>query len=51
MKPTNVDQYIASLPAEQSAIVAELRAIVKKAAPGATDPLNGHSPFMSRTDR
>lgn len=37
MKPTNVDEYVASLPAEHAAIVNELRAIVKKAAPKATE--------------
>ena len=37
MKPTNVDEYIASLPAEHAAIVTELRGIVKKAAPKATE--------------
>jgi hypothetical protein len=37
MKPTNVDEYVASLPAEHAAIVGELRGIVKKAAPKATE--------------
>lgn len=37
MKPTTVDQYIASLPAGHAAIVSELRAIVKKAAPKANE--------------
>lgn len=37
MKPTNVDEYIASLPAEHAVIVSELRSIVKKAAPKATE--------------
>jgi hypothetical protein len=37
MKPTTVDEYVASLPAEHAAIVSELRNIVKKAAPKATE--------------
>lgn len=37
MKPTNVDQYIASLSADHAAIVSELRGIIKKAAPKATE--------------
>lgn len=37
MKPTNVDQYIASLPAQHAAIVSELRGVIKKAAPKATE--------------
>ena len=37
MKPTNVDEYVASLPAEHAAIVSELRGIVKKAAPKASE--------------
>lgn len=37
MKPTTVDQYITSLPAEHAAIITELRSIVKKAAPKATE--------------
>jgi hypothetical protein len=37
VKPTNVDQYVTSLPADHAAIVSELRGIVKKAAPKATE--------------
>jgi hypothetical protein len=44
MKPTNVDQYIASLPAEHAEIVSELRAVVKKAAPKATEAFKWAQP-------
>src|SRR5207248_785734 len=37
MKPTNVDEYVATLPSEHAAIVNELRTIVKKAAPRAAE--------------
>jgi hypothetical protein len=37
MKPTNVDQYISGLPAEHAAILNELRAVIKKTAPKATE--------------
>ena len=37
MKPTNVDEYIASLPPEHAQLVRELRGIIKKAAPKATE--------------
>ncbi|HZQ08903.1 MAG TPA: DUF1801 domain-containing protein [Anaerolineae bacterium] len=37
MKPTNVDEYVASLPADHAAIVNELRGVIKKAAPKATE--------------
>lgn len=37
MKPTNVDEYVASLPTDHATIVSELRGIVKKAAPRATE--------------
>jgi len=37
MKPTNVDEYVASLPANHADIVNELRGMIKKAAPKATE--------------
>jgi hypothetical protein len=44
MKPTNVDQYVASLPADHAAIVNELRGVVKKAAPKATESFKWAQP-------
>ena len=44
MKPTNVDQYVAGLPADHAAIVTELRGIVKKAAPKATETFKWAQP-------
>lgn len=48
MKPTNVEQYIAALPAEQAAVVKELRGIVKKAAPHATEAYKWSQPVYAQ---
>lgn len=37
MKPTNVDEYLTTLPAEHAAIVSELRLLIKKTAPKMTE--------------
>lgn len=44
MKPTTVDAYIKSLPAEQAALVSALRAVVKRAAPQAIESLKWAQP-------
>lgn len=44
MKPTNVDEYVASLPTDHAAIVNELRAIVKSAAPKVTETYKWSQP-------
>lgn len=48
MKPTTVDQYVSALPAEHAAIVNQLRAIIKKAAPKATEAYKWAQLFMNR---
>lgn len=48
MKPTNAEQYAASLPAEQSAILQELRALVKKHAPKATEAFKWSQPVYEQ---
>lgn len=44
MKLTNVDEYVASLPVEHGAIVSELRGVIKRAAPGATEAFKWAQP-------
>jgi hypothetical protein len=48
MKPSNVDQYIASLPTGHKAIVKELRGIVRKAAPKATEAYKWAQPVYEQ---
>jgi hypothetical protein len=44
MKPTTVDQYIQTLSPEHAAIVSELRALVRRAAPKATEAFKWAQP-------
>lgn len=44
MKPSTVDQYVASLSPAQAALVNALRAVVKKAAPKATESFKWAQP-------
>ena len=48
MKPTSVEQYIAQLPTEQSVIVQELRALVTKNAPKATEAFKWSQPVYEQ---
>lgn len=47
MPVKTVDDYIAGLPAEQAAIVTELRAIIRKAAPKAEEAVKWAQPVYS----
>ena len=42
-KPTTIDEYIANAPAESIKILTELRALLKKAAPKATEAIKWSS--------
>lgn len=46
-KPTTVSEYIASVPKERQKKLKEIRALLKKAAPGATEALKWGVPTMS----
>lgn len=49
-RPTTIDEYIAALPEERRARVAELRALVHAHAPGAAEAVKWGSPaFSGRT--
>ena len=45
-KPSNVDEYIESAPVEAQAMLRELRALLKKVAPKATETLKWGSPVL-----
>lgn len=51
MKPQDVDEYIAASPAEAHEAAAELRAIIKKAAPEAQEKLSYGMPYYSYNGR
>jgi uncharacterized protein YdhG (YjbR/CyaY superfamily) len=42
--PTNVDQYLAGLPARQRLVLGELRRAIREAAPGATETIAYNMP-------
>jgi hypothetical protein len=48
MKPTNVDQYVASLPSAHAEIVEALRAVIKKAAPKANETYKWAQPVYEQ---
>ena len=50
MKPTTVDEYIASFPSEQSEKLAELRRVIKTALPDVSEELKWGNPAFVAND-
>lgn len=44
-KPESVDEYLAALPEDRRAALAQLRTTIKAAAPGATETISWRMPF------
>lgn len=47
-KPTNTDEYIASFPKETQLLLEQIRAIIKKAAPNATEVISYQMPAFKQ---
>jgi uncharacterized protein YdhG (YjbR/CyaY superfamily) len=47
-KPTTVDEYVEAAPQEGRKLLRELRAILKKASPGATEDLKWRVPVLEK---